>query len=115
MFPIIDANSRVIGFGGRVIGDGLPKYVNSPETIAFDKSRNLYGLNFAKRTKRDFFLLCEGYMDVIALHKGGFENSVASLGTALTPLHVKLLSRYTKKVQCISLGSGNTEKRLQPE
>lgn len=98
MFPIIDANSRVIGFGGRVIGDGLPKYVNSPETIAFDKSRNLYGLNFAKRTKRDFFLLCEGYMDVIALHKGGFENSVASLGTALTPLHVKLLSRYTKKV-----------------
>lgn len=98
MFPIIDANSRVIGFGGRVIGDGLPKYVNSPETIAFDKSRNLYGLNFAKRTKRDFFLLCEGYMDVIALHKGGFENSVASLGTALTAFHAKLLSRYTKKV-----------------
>ena len=98
MFPIIDANSRVIGFGGRVIGDGLPKYVNSPETIAFDKSRNLYGLNFAKRTKRDFFLLCEGYMDVIALHKGGFENSVASLGTALTAFHAKLLARYTKKV-----------------
>ena len=117
MFPIIDANSRVIGFGGRVIGDGLPKYVNSPETIAFDKSRNLYGLNFAKRTKRDFFLLCEGYMDVIALHKGGFENSVASLGTALTPLHVKLLSRYTKKVVLTydSDGAGiNAAKRAIP-
>ena len=98
MFPIIDANSRVIGFGGRVLGDGLPKYVNSPETLAFDKSRNLYGLNFAKRTRRDFFLICEGYMDVIALHNAGFENSVASLGTALTALHVKLLGRYTKKV-----------------
>ena len=117
MFPIIDANSRVIGFGGRVIGDGLPKYVNSPETIACDKSRNLYGLNFAKRTKRDFFLLCEGYMDVIALHKGGFENSVASLGTALTPLHVKLLSRYTKKVVLTydSDGAGiNAAKRAIP-
>ena len=98
MFPIIDANSRVIGFGGRVLGDGLPKYVNSPETLAFDKSRNLYGLNFAKRTRRDFFLICEGYMDVIALHNAGFENSVASLGTALTVLHVKLIGRYTKKV-----------------
>ena len=98
MFPIIDANSRVIGFGGRVLGNGLPKYVNSPETLAFDKSRNLYGLNFAKRTRRDFFLVCEGYMDVIALHNAGFENAVASLGTALTPLHVKLISRYTKKV-----------------
>ena len=98
IFPIIDANSRVIGFGGRVLGDGLPKYVNSPETLAFDKSRNLYGLNFAKRTRRDFFLICEGYMDVIALHNAGFENSVASLGTALTALHVKLLGRYTKKV-----------------
>ena len=98
MFPIIDANSRVIGFGGRVLGDGLPKYVNSPETAVFDKSRNLYGLNFAKRSKQDFFLVCEGYMDVITLHKSGFENAVASLGTALTNLHVKLISRYTKKV-----------------
>ena len=97
MFPIIDANSRVIGFGGRVIGDGLPKYVNSPETSVFDKSRNLYGLNFAKRSKKDFFLICEGYMDVIALHRSGFENVVASLGTALTDLHIKLISRYTKK------------------
>lgn len=98
MFPIIDVHARVIGFGGRVLGDGLPKYVNSPETLIFDKSRNLYGLNFAKRAKQDFFLICEGYMDVIALHKSGFENAVASLGTALTSLHVKLISRYAKKV-----------------
>lgn len=117
MFPIIDVNSRVIGFGGRVLGDGLPKYVNSPETLAFDKSRNLYGLNFAKRTKRDFFLVCEGYMDVIALHNAGFENAVASLGTALTPLHVKLLSRYTKKIILTydSDGAGiNAAKRAIP-
>ena len=117
MFPIIDANSRVIGFGGRVLGDGLPKYVNSPETLAFDKSRNLYGLNFAKRTRRDFFLICEGYMDVIALHNSGFENSVASLGTALTSLHVKLIGRYTKKVILTydSDGAGiNAAKRAIP-
>ena len=117
MFPIIDANSRVIGFGGRVLGDGLPKYVNSPETLAFDKSRNLYGLNFAKRTRRDFFLICEGYMDVIALHNAGFENSVASLGTALTVLHVKLIGRYTKKVILTydSDGAGiNAAKRAIP-
>ena len=117
MFPIIDVNSRVIGFGGRVLGDGLPKYVNSPETLAFDKSRNLYGLNFAKRTRRDFFLVCEGYMDVIALHNAGFENAVASLGTALTPLHVKLLSRYTKKIILTydSDGAGiNAAKRAIP-
>ena len=117
MFPIIDVNSRVIGFGGRVLGDGLPKYVNSPETLAFDKSRNLYGLNFAKRTRRDFFLVCEGYMDVIALHNAGFENAVASLGTALTPLHVILISRYTKKVILTydSDGAGvNAAKRAIP-
>ena len=117
MFPIIDVNSRVIGFGGRVLGDGLPKYVNSPETLAFDKSRNLYGLNFAKRTRRDFFLVCEGYMDVIALHNAGFENAVASLGTALTPLHVKLISRYKKKVILTydSDGAGvNAAKRAIP-
>ncbi|WP_455034607.1 DNA primase [Lachnoanaerobaculum gingivalis] len=117
MFPIIDVNSRVIGFGGRVLGDGLPKYVNSPETLAFDKSRNLYGLNFAKRTRRDFFLVCEGYMDVITLHNAGFENAVASLGTALTPLHVKLISRYTKKVILTydSDGAGvNAAKRAIP-
>ena len=68
MFPIMDVNNRVIGFGGRVMGDGLPKYLNSPETSLFDKSRNLYGLHAAKRSRKDWFLLCEGYMDVIALH-----------------------------------------------
>lgn len=98
MFPIMDANNRVIGFGGRVMGDGEPKYLNSPETIVFDKSRNLYGLNFARVSKRPHILLCEGYMDVIALHQAGFDNAVASLGTAFTPGHASLLKRYTKEV-----------------
>lgn len=71
MFPIMDVNSRVIGFGGRVMGDAKPKYLNSPETMIFDKSRNLYGLNRARRTKKPYFLLCEGYMDVISLHQAG--------------------------------------------
>ena len=98
MFPIMDVNNRVIGFGGRVLGDGEPKYLNSPETPIFDKSRNLYGLNFARTTKKPQFLLCEGYMDVIALHQAGFDNAVASLGTALTAGHANLLKRYTKEV-----------------
>ena len=85
MFPIMDANNRVIGFGGRVMGDAKPKYLNSPETPVFDKSRNLYGLNRARTTRKPYFLLCEGYMDVISLHQAGFTNAVASLGTALTP------------------------------
>ena len=74
MFPIMDANNRVIGFGGRVMGEGEPKYLNSPETMIFDKSRNLYGLNFARVSRRSHILLCEGYMDVIALHQAGFDN-----------------------------------------
>ena len=98
MFPIMDVNNRVIGFGGRVMGDGEPKYLNSPETKLFDKSRNLYGLNFARATKKPQLLLCEGYMDVIALHQAGFDNAVASLGTALTSGHANLLKRYTKEV-----------------
>ncbi len=98
MFPIMDANNRVIGFGGRVMGEGEPKYLNSPETIVFDKSRNLYGLNFARASRRQGILLCEGYMDVIALHQAGFDNAVASLGTALTSGHASLLKRYTKEV-----------------
>lgn len=98
MFPIMDVHNKVIGFGGRVMGDGEPKYLNSPETPIFDKSRNLYGLNFARTTKRSQFLLCEGYMDVIALHQAGFDNAVASLGTALTTGHANLLKRYTKEV-----------------
>ena len=98
MFPIMDVNNRVIGFGGRVMGDGKPKYLNSPETMIFDKRRNLYGLNIARSTKKDQLLLCEGYMDVIALHQAGFDNAVASLGTALTSGHANLLKRYTKNV-----------------
>lgn len=98
MFPIMDANNRVIGFGGRVMGDGEPKYLNSPETMIFDKSRNLYGLNFARISKKNQILLCEGYMDVIALHQAGFDNAVASLGTAFTSGHANLLKRYTKEV-----------------
>ncbi len=98
MFPIMDVHNHVIGFGGRVMGDGEPKYLNSPETKIFDKSRNLYGLNIARSTRKDQLLLCEGYMDVIALHQAGFDNAVASLGTALTSGHANLLKRYTKEV-----------------
>lgn len=98
MFPIMDVNHRVIGFGGRIMGEGEPKYLNSPETKIFDKGRNLYGLNIAKSTRRPQILLCEGYMDVIALHQAGFDNAVASLGTAFTSGHANLLRRYTKEV-----------------
>jgi DNA primase len=98
MFPIMDVNNRVIGFGGRVMGDGMPKYLNSPETKLFDKSRNLYGLNFARVSRKSNILICEGYMDVIALHQAGFNNAVASLGTAFTGLQANLLKRYTSEV-----------------
>lgn len=98
MFPIMDINNRVIGFGGRVMGDGTPKYLNSPETKLFDKSRNLYGLNFARTSREKYILICEGYMDVIAMHQAGFTNAVASLGTAFTTQHASLLKRYTSQV-----------------
>ena len=98
IFPIMDVNNRVIGFGGRVMGDGKPKYLNSPETKIFDKSRNLYGLNVARTTRKNYMLLCEGYMDVISMHQAGFTNAVASLGTALTSGHASLLKRYTQEV-----------------
>lgn len=98
MFPIMDVNSRVIGFGGRVMGDAKPKYLNSPETPIFDKSRNLYGLNRARSSRKPYFLLCEGYMDVIAMHQAGFTNAVASLGTALTTGHASLIRRYVQEV-----------------
>ena len=98
IFPIMDVNNRVIGFGGRVMGDGKPKYLNSPETVVFDKSRNLYGLNRARTSRKPYFLLCEGYMDVISLHQAGFTNAVASLGTALTAGHASLIKRYVKEV-----------------
>lgn len=98
MFPIMDINNRVIGFGGRVMGDGKPKYLNSPETVLFDKSCNLYGMNIARGSRKESFLMCEGYMDVIALHQAGFNNAVASLGTAHTPRQANLIRRYAKDV-----------------
>ena len=96
MFPIMDANAKVIAFGGRVMGEGEPKYLNSPEI--FNKSRTLYGLHLAKRTRQKSFILCEGYMDVIALHQAGFDNAVASLGTALTEGHTAIIRRYVSEV-----------------
>lgn len=98
MFPIMDVNNRVIGFGGRVMGEGKPKYLNSPETPVFDKSRNLYGLHRARASRKSYFLICEGYMDVISLHQAGFSNAVASLGTALTAGHASLIKRYVNEV-----------------
>ena len=98
MFPIMDINHRAIGFGGRVMGDGNPKYLNSPETPVFDKSRNLYGLNLARTARKNNIILCEGYMDVISLHQAGFGQAVASLGTAFTAGQANLLRRYTENV-----------------
>lgn len=98
MFPILDRNNRVIAFGGRVMGDAKPKYLNSPETLVFDKSRNLYGLNFIHGKQSDGLIICEGYMDVLAMHQAGFTNAVATLGTAFTSQHSSLLKRYTDQV-----------------
>lgn len=98
MYPIQDINHRVIGFGGRVMSDAKPKYLNSPETLVFDKSRNLFGLNFARTSRKNHFILCEGYMDVITMHQAGFTEAVASLGTAFTSGQATLLHRYTDQV-----------------
>lgn len=98
IFPIMDVNHRIIGFGGRVMGQGEPKYLNSPETAVFDKGRNLYGLNHARTSRKKNMILCEGYMDVIALHQAGFNQAVASLGTAFTSGQANLLRRYTEEV-----------------
>lgn len=98
MYPIQDVNNRVIGFGGRVMGEGEPKYLNSPETPVFDKRRNLYGLNFARTARSGNIIICEGYMDVISMHQAGFTQAVASLGTAFTPEQANLLRRYTDLV-----------------
>ena len=117
MFPIMDSNNRVIGFGGRVLGEGEPKYLNSPETKLFDKSRNLFGLCYAKRSRKKFFILCEGYMDVIQLHQAGFSNAVASLGTALTEQQCRVLKRYVNDILLTydSDGAGiNAAKRAMP-
>ncbi|SKB90693.1 DNA primase [Lachnospiraceae bacterium] len=99
MFPIMDVNNRVIGFGGRVMGDGEPKYLNSPETPVFDKGRNLYGLNVAKKSRKGYMIACEGYMDVISMHQAGFTEAVASLGTAFTENHARVLKKYTDDVR----------------
>jgi len=98
IFPIMDINNKVIGFGGRVMGDAKPKYLNSPETKLFDKSKNLYGLNVARISRKPNLIICEGYMDVISMHQAGFNQAVASLGTALTPGHARLMKRYTDNV-----------------
>ena len=98
MFPIIDLRGDVIGFGGRVLEDGTPKYLNSPDTMVFNKSQNLFALNLAKNTKMGRIILTEGYMDTIALYQAGIDCAVASLGTAFTPGHAKLLSRFTQEV-----------------
>lgn len=100
MFPIQDINHRVIGFGGRIMGtdDKGPKYLNSPETEIFDKSRNLYGMNLARSSRAGNMILCEGYMDVISMHQAGFTQAVASLGTAFTAGQAGLIKKYTKEV-----------------
>ena len=100
MFPIQDINHRVIGFGGRIMGDADsgPKYLNSPETEIFDKSRNLYGMNYARSARTGNIILCEGYMDVISMHQAGFTQAVASLGTAFTPGQAGLIKKYTRDV-----------------
>ena len=98
MFPIIDVSGNVIAFGGRVMDDSKPKYKNSSDTPVFKKSRNLFALNFAKNFAEESMILCEGYMDVIALHAAGFSNAIATLGTAITSEQARVLSRYTKRI-----------------
>lgn len=106
IFPIIDVRGDVIGFGGRVMDDSTPKYLNSPETAVYNKSRNMFALNIAKKSKAGRVILTEGYMDTIALHQGGFDSAVASLGTSLTPEHAQLLSRYFQNVVIAFDGDG---------
>ena len=110
MFPIIDTRDNVIGFSGRILGDGEPKYINSPETLVFNKRRNLFALNIAKKTKSGMLILVEGNIDVIALHQAGFDNAVASLGTALTTEQAQLMSRHVKQV-AIAYDSDESGKR----
>ena len=94
MFPIIDNSGNIIAFGGRVLDDSKPKYLNTSDTAAFKKSKNLFALNFARTHCSEQLIVCEGYMDVIAMHAAGFENSVATLGTAITPEHARMLKKY---------------------
>ena len=94
MFPIIDVTGNVVGFGGRVLDDSTPKYLNSPDTLVFNKSKNLYAINLAKKTKQRRIILCEGNMDAVMLHQAGFDCAVASCGTALTDDQAKLIAKY---------------------
>ena len=98
MFPIIDVSGNVIAFGGRILGDAKPKYLNTSDTPAFKKSRNLFALNYAKNSSAGYFILCEGYMDVISLHNAGFTSAVATLGTAITSEQARMIKKYTEKV-----------------
>ncbi len=117
MFPIMDVKDRVIAFGGRALDDSKPKYVNSPDTVCYNKGRNLYALNIAKKTKRDFIIMVEGYMDAVSLHQRGIDNAVASLGTALTEAQGRLLKRYKSKIiigyDSDSAGQGATLRGLE--
>ena len=113
MFPIIDVRGNVIGFGGRVMDNSTPKYLNSPETIIFNKRKNLFGLNMAKKSKLGYLILVEGYMDAIALHQYGFDCAVASLGTSLTEEHAVLLSRYTENLVLIYDGDDAGQRAAQ--
>lgn len=117
MFPVIDVRGDVVAFGGRVLDKSEPKYMNTTETIVYSKRRNLYGINLAKKTKRPNFILCEGNIDVITLHQAGFDNAVASMGTALTTEQTKILSRYTKElVLCFdndTAGQMATQKNIE--
>ncbi len=117
MFPIIDVRGNVIGFGGRVMDNSTPKYLNSPESLIFNKRKNLFALNLAKKTKQPYLILVEGYMDAVALHQYGFDCAVASLGTSLTEEHAALLARYTEQVVLIYDGDEagqNATKRAIP-
>lgn len=113
MFPVIDVRGSVIGFSGRILDDGEPKYMNSPETIVFNKSRNLFALNLAKKSKKGYIILSEGNIDVVALHQAGFDCAVASLGTSLTPEQARLISRYTGEVVIAYDGDAAGQKASQ--
>ena len=113
MFPVIDVRGNVIGFSGRILGDGEPKYLNSRETPVFSKSRNLFALNLAKKSKNGYILLTEGNIDVVSLHQAGFDSAVASLGTSLTPEQARLISRYAGEVVIAYDNDGAGQKAAQ--
>ena len=117
IFPIIDVRGNVIGFGGRLLDNSKPKYINSPESALFSKRRNLFAMNFVKKSKQGYIILTEGYMDTVTLHQYGFDCAVASLGTSLTQEHADLLSKYTKEIVLIYDGDAagqNAIRRASP-